>query len=661
MLSIQSLQQIDWSSENINNIKKYITERIIPDNLNNRQRNTFVNRFQNNFMIKDDMLFYEPLKLAIIPSDDNNKAKRHKILEEMFKRPEAIGKGQNNFHQLILRNYLGINREEIIDFLKSKPEYQLFQKKTTVISKSLRPQYPFHYMAIDLIDMGEKSKNANRQYRYIFTAVDLFTNYSWLFPMKNKNAYHTLNCFKELLRYNLSLVYPNNNQLQEELYRTRQYQYPKCILSDQGSEFQGIFAKFLQTHNIRHKPNPSYTPQPNVEAVNGVVRNILRALFIRNKNKIWYNQLENVMKSKNTNHDNNTGMPANELLLNYLKDSQSTMSDKVKAKFRDKTQKIKDRYHKQRLKSRKYNKLVKDLKVGKKVRVRFANFQSAARNKIKVKNMKGLIVKFSPKVYIIEQVVNRPNHLPLYVLKTEDGNIIRNKKQSNETEGKKRMFKIADLQQINDDATSEKYMTFSEANRLNNINSDNDAGRDLYIEPELEEDADIDIVIEKVHREKKVISYTLDDWIHILEGKIVKVDLEDNGNVKPYIISQVYKGKPIGRKTFIMVDLFEESLLDESPETINNEMERMTLRDVLKDAKKFKAEWYNEKYDVMVDGSKANKSKKTKKIRRLPLRRSIRISKKLPTPSPTKPININMSPTNSKMMYSKTVTPNKNI
>jgi hypothetical protein len=637
MLSIQSLQQMDWSSENINNIKKYIISNgnNIPD-LNPRQKKVFIERFKNNFIIEDEYLSYKPLKLIVIPSDANNKEERYKILDTMFRKPEAIGKGQNNFHKFILRNYLGINREEIIEFLKSKPEYQLFQKKTTVVSKSLRPQYPLHYIAIDLVDMGKESRRTNNQYRYIFSAMDLFTNYSWFYAMKLKNAQETLNCLKKLLRNNLSLSHPQDEQRQEELERAKQFQYPKYILSDQGSEFKGIFSKFLQTHNIGHKQNPSYTPQPNIEAVNGVLRNILRALFIRNKNKVWFNQLEDVMKSKNSNHDNNTGKPANELFVNYVKEIQ--LSDEVKDKFKNKTQKLKKRYKKQRSKSRKYNKLVKDLKVGKKVRVRFSNFQSAVRDKIKAGNMKNIIMKFSPKVYIIDQIIKKPNNLPLYILKTEDGKIIRNEKKSNESEGKKRMFKISDLQLVSDNTISEKYISFSDANRLNNVQNDYDTGRDLYIEPEIDEEIYENVFEPKTKKVKKAVSYTLEEWIDILEGESFKSDIKDDGDVKSYIISQVYMDS-IYKRSYIMVDFFEERLLDESEETINSEMERMQLRDVLKDAKKFNAEWYKESYDIMI-----SKRKKTKKVTRLPLRKSRRLIKELPSPSISRIKNINISP-----------------
>ena len=132
----------------------------------------------------------------------------------------------------------------------------------------------------------------------MFTAVDLFTNYSWFFPMKNKDALNVLEAFKAMLKYNLK--YRKSEHRHQVMQK---YDFPKIILSDEGKEFLGEFEAFLKKKGIKQMQSKSYTPQPNIEATNGVLRNLIRAQFIKNKSLIWKDHCDDMMKSKNSNRD----------------------------------------------------------------------------------------------------------------------------------------------------------------------------------------------------------------------------------------------------------------------------------------------------------------------------------------------------------------------
>ena len=59
-------------------------------------------------------------------------------------------------------------------------------------------------VAVDLVDVENLyNKRENKPYKYIFSAVDLHTGFTWYFPMRNKEASSTTQAFKELLEYNL--------------------------------------------------------------------------------------------------------------------------------------------------------------------------------------------------------------------------------------------------------------------------------------------------------------------------------------------------------------------------------------------------------------------------------------------------------------------------
>ena len=55
---------------------------------------------------------------------------------------------------------------------------------------------------------------------------------------------------------------------------------------------------------IKQKMQKSYTPQPHIDAVNGVLRNIIHSHVIRTGSKMLnHDIMEKLMKVKNTNTD----------------------------------------------------------------------------------------------------------------------------------------------------------------------------------------------------------------------------------------------------------------------------------------------------------------------------------------------------------------------
>ena len=62
-------------------------------------------------------------------------------------------------------------------------------------------------MAIDLVDL-QSLAGSNYKCKFIFTAVDLFSNYAWFYPMIHKDAKETLSVFKKMLEHSLKLQTP---------------------------------------------------------------------------------------------------------------------------------------------------------------------------------------------------------------------------------------------------------------------------------------------------------------------------------------------------------------------------------------------------------------------------------------------------------------------
>jgi len=229
MTILNKLQNLRWTTPIIDSLLKGTFVK------NKRDYNTFIRRGYGDFENKKGKLFYKPLNLEVIPEDKPNEIQR--ILNEVYERPQTIGKWQNQFHNYLLQHYLGIRRKHIIPFLKTKPEYQLRQDKQKIISKGIQATRPYQWWAIDLVDMNfYKNIKANRNYRYIFSCLDIFSKFCWFFPLKNKEVDDTTEAFKKILRYNLRF---NKNGKGD-------YKFPAYVVSDLGTEYKGEFKNYLK-------------------------------------------------------------------------------------------------------------------------------------------------------------------------------------------------------------------------------------------------------------------------------------------------------------------------------------------------------------------------------------------------------------------------------
>ncbi len=107
-----------------------------------------------------------------------------------------------------------------------------------------------------------------------------------------------------MLSYNLRF---RDRATRENMIANNRFDLPHMIISDQGAEFQKEFSEYLRTMKIKQKMQKSYTPQPHIEAVNGVLRNIIRAHVIRSgKKTLTPAIMEKLMMAKNTNTDPDT-------------------------------------------------------------------------------------------------------------------------------------------------------------------------------------------------------------------------------------------------------------------------------------------------------------------------------------------------------------------
>ena len=111
-------------------------------------------------------------------------------------------------------------------------------------------------MGIDLVDM-QLIRKYNKGIRYLLCAIDLFSKYAFVVPLRDKKGTTIANAFQSIL---------NNSKRK-----------PNKIWTDQGSEFYNThFKKWLIDNNIE------------VYATHNEGKPVVAETFIRNlKNKIY--------------------------------------------------------------------------------------------------------------------------------------------------------------------------------------------------------------------------------------------------------------------------------------------------------------------------------------------------------------------------------------
>ena len=87
--------------------------------------------------------------------------------------------------------------------ITNKLNYQLANELHKSIIKNLKKRKVYssfkdNILAVDLADMQSLSKY-NRGIKYILCAIDLFSKYAWVVPIKDKKGTSIVNAFKKII------------------------------------------------------------------------------------------------------------------------------------------------------------------------------------------------------------------------------------------------------------------------------------------------------------------------------------------------------------------------------------------------------------------------------------------------------------------------------
>ena len=370
---LKTLNNYDYSEDNIQNIKNYLRDGTIPTELNtNAKVNKFKSRFDN-FEIKNNNLFYKPLNLEVVEEHFI-----HTKLQELYDDFKfGAGASARNFYYKVVDKYLNITREDVSDFVNDQAPHQIttHQQPRRVDPPKMAP-YPNYLWSTDLIDMSIYSKK-NKGHNFILTVIDNFSKYCFAVGLKNKKPITVKKAFE--------LIYEKNNI------------YPNLLLSDNGLEFKGVFKTFCDNNNIHQIFTKSHSPTDNslCENLNKFIRKIIREVFVRTNQLNWIDFLDDVVYNRNHSKQMNIKQMPYKVWSNIKEvNKDNEIQSIVLNESKEKNEKLKEKYKDQQF------------EINDKVRFYLPVIDSKLRQTIKQGDGKKIVVLYSPTVYKINRIIN---------------------------------------------------------------------------------------------------------------------------------------------------------------------------------------------------------------------------------------------------------------
>ena len=144
----------------------------------------------------------------------------------------------------------------IEEWLKGTDSYTLH--KQPKLPKPRNPTFAYHkryQFQIDLIDLGNLIEE-NDGNRYLLTAIDIFTRFAFVEPLKNKTAKTFMEGFESIMK--------------------RAKKFPRRILADKGAEIKNkLFQAYCKNNNILLLHSNNFVHAPFVERFNRTLKNLM--------------------------------------------------------------------------------------------------------------------------------------------------------------------------------------------------------------------------------------------------------------------------------------------------------------------------------------------------------------------------------------------------
>ena len=208
---------------------------------------------------------------------------KHVADNKMLKAINELPYNQQQYGTFLVKNIirskrkLGLGNNFTMDDLSqelNKPTINKFPRQKVIVN------HINEIHSTDLVDMTQYSK-INKNYKYIFTNIDIFSKIAYAFPLKSKKIQDIKPCFEKIFKKNK----------------------PKYIWSDKEPAFLSKeMQKFFKDNNVKIYYTNSNLKAVIIERFNRSLRELMMKHFTKNNNTVWYNILPKLIKIYNNRY-----------------------------------------------------------------------------------------------------------------------------------------------------------------------------------------------------------------------------------------------------------------------------------------------------------------------------------------------------------------------
>jgi len=217
------------------------------------------------------------------------------ILREIYydeSHPQGYG-SVNGLYQAVKAVEKTITRTYVEKWLRKQNVYTLHAplRRKFLRRKTLAPGL-YYQMQMDLVDLTNISKK-NRGYKFLLTAIDVFSRKAFVIPLKNKRA--------TSVRDGIAHIFTN-------------YPPVRYVQSDIGSEFyDSSVMSYLASRRIRLFSTSSDTKCAIVERFNRTLKQRMFRYFTAKNTVTYINQLQKFVDAYNARTHRSIGISPNEV------------------------------------------------------------------------------------------------------------------------------------------------------------------------------------------------------------------------------------------------------------------------------------------------------------------------------------------------------------
>ena len=197
---------------------------------------------------------------------------------------------------------------------RHKPIIRKFNKR------KVYSQFKDNIWGVDLADMQSLSRK-NKDIKYLLCAIDLYSKYAFVIPLKDKKGISIVNAFNKIIKQ-------SNRK-------------PNKIWVDQGGEFYNVFEKWLSDNDINMYSTYNEGKSVVAERFIRTLKNKLYKHMAATGKNVYYDVLDDVVNKYNNTKHSTIKMKPIDVKRVYIdehneKDSRFKVGDRVRiSKFKN--------------------------------------------------------------------------------------------------------------------------------------------------------------------------------------------------------------------------------------------------------------------------------------------------------------------------------------